>query len=127
MQQLQNYLDDFGNANIRALQPSERERQLEHYRRNEEMQTQMVEVRKSSIMASLASEKILLYGTGMASWVPELPPPQGMAEGETGPMRRMEQSLATIQHSFQLPRHSVLEPSTLELQILSFLYEKRSQ
>ncbi|MDT4844879.1 hypothetical protein FQZ97_788480 [compost metagenome] len=127
LQQLQNYLDDFGNANIRALQPSERERQLEHYRRNEEMQTQMVEVRKSSIMASLASEKILLYGTGMASWVPELPPPQGMAEGETGPMRRMEQSLATIQHSFQLPRHSVLEPSTLELQILSFLYEKRSQ
>ncbi|GLH34043.1 hypothetical protein BR1R5_34310 [Pseudomonas sp. BR1R-5] len=127
LQQLQNYLEDLGNAYIRELQPSERERQLEHYRRNEEMQSQMVEARKSSIMASLASEKILLYGTGMASWVPEFPPPQGIAEGETGPMRRMEQSLTTIQHSFQLPRHSVLEPSTLELQILNFLYEKRSQ
>ncbi|ERH50900.1 hypothetical protein O203_11355 [Ectopseudomonas chengduensis] len=127
LQQLQNYLEDLGNAHIRELQPSERERQLEHYRRNEEMQSQMVEARKSSIMASLASEKILLYGTGMASWVPEFPPPQGIAESETGPMRRMEQSLATIQHSFQLPRHSVLEPSTLELQILNFLYEKRSR
>lgn len=127
LQQLQNYLEDLGNAYIRELQPSERERQLEYYRRNEEMQSQMVEARKSSIMASLASEKILLYGTGMASWVPEFPPPQGIAEGETGPMRRMEQSLTTIQHSFQLPRHSVLEPSTLELQILNFLYEKRSQ
>ena len=127
LQQLQNYLEDLGNAYIRELQPSERERQLEHYRRNEEMQTQMVEARKSSIMASLASEKILLYGTGMASWVPEFPPPQGIAEDEMGPMCRMEQSLATIQHSFQLPRHSVLEPSTLELQILNFLYEKRSQ
>ena len=127
LQELQTYLDGLGNAYIRELQPSERERQLEHYRRNEEMQSQMVEVRKSSIMASLASEKILLYGNGMASWVPEFPPPQGMAEGETGPMRRMEQPLATIQHSFQLPRHSVLEPTTLELQILNFLYEKRSQ
>ncbi|MCP1623605.1 hypothetical protein [Pseudomonas nitroreducens] len=127
LQELQMYLDSLGNTHIRELQPSERERQLEHYRRNEEMQSQMVEARKSSIMASLVSEKILLYGTGMANWVPEFPPSQGMAEGETGPMRRVEQSLATIQHSFQLPRHSVLEPSTLELQILNFLYEKRSQ
>ncbi|MNE83602.1 hypothetical protein D3C80_1804280 [compost metagenome] len=91
------------------------------------MQNDMVEARKSSIMASLVSEKVLLYGTGMASWVPAFPPPQEMAHGDTGPMRRMEQSLATIQHTFQIPRHSVLEPSTLELQILSFLYEKRSQ
>jgi len=127
LQELQKYLECLGNAHIRELQPSERERQLEHYRRNEEMQSQMVEAHKSSIMASLASEKILLYGTGMASWVPEFPSAQCIVEGETGPMRRMEQSLATIQHSFQLPRHSVLEPSTLELQILNFLYEKRSQ
>lgn len=125
--ELQKYLDGLGNAHILELQPSERERQLEHHRRNEEMQSRMVEARKTSFIASLGSEKLLLYGTGMASWIPEIPPPQGMAEGETGPMRRMEQSLATIQHSFQLARHSVLEPSTLELQILNFLYEKRSQ
>lgn len=127
LQELQKYLEGLGNAHIRELQPSERERQLEHYRHNEEMQSQMVEARKSSILASLASEKILLYGNGMASWVPEYPLPQGVDEGEPEPMHRIEQSLATIQHSFQLPRHSVLEPSTLELQILNFLYEKRSQ
>lgn len=86
----------------------------------------MAEARKSSILANLASEKILLYGTGMASWIPEFPPAQDIAEGEVEPMRRMEQSLATIQHTVQLPRHSVLEPSTLELQILNFLYEKRT-
>lgn len=125
--ELQKYLDGLGTAHILELQPSERERQLEHHRRNEEMQSQMIEARKSSFIASLGSEKILLYGTGMASWIPQFPPPLGMAEGETGPMRRMEQSLATIQHSFQLARHSVLEPSTLELQILNFLYETRSQ
>lgn len=125
LEELKAYLEGLGEEYIRELQPSERERQLEHYRRNEEMQNQMVEARKSSILANLASEKILLYGTGMASWIPEFPPPQDIAEGEMGPMRRMEQSLATIQHTFQLPRHSVLEPSTLELQILNFLHEKR--
>lgn len=130
LHELQKYLEGLGSGYIREMQPSERERQLELYRRNEEAQSQMLEARKSSIMASLASlasEKILLYGTGMASWIPEFPPPQDMAESETVPMRRMEQSLATIQHSFQIARHSVLEPSTLELQILNFLYEQRSQ
>jgi hypothetical protein len=127
LQKLQKYLENLGNAQIRELQPSERERQLEHYRRNEEMQSQIVESRKSSIWANLASEKILLYGTGMASWVPERPVSEGVDKDEAGPMRRMQQSLSTIKHSFQLPRHSVLEPSTLELQILNFLYEKRSQ
>lgn len=126
LEELKLYLDGLGDEHIRELQPSERERQLEHYRRNEEMQNQMVEARKSSILANLASEKILLYGTGMASWIPEFPPVQDLVEGEVEPMRRMEQSLATIQHTVRLPRHSVLEPSTLELQILNFLYEKRT-
>ncbi|QDD88262.1 hypothetical protein [Pseudomonas oryzihabitans] len=127
LQELQKYLEDLGSRHIRELQPSERERQLERHRGNEEMQSQMIKARKSSIIAKLATEKIMLYGNSIASWVPEFPPPQGSAEGETGSMRRVEQSLATIQHSFQLPRHSILEPSTLELQILHFLYEKRSQ
>lgn len=127
LQELQKYLEGLGDAYILELQPSERQRQLEHHRRNEEMQNDMVEARKSSIIGSLVSEKVLLYGTGMASWVPEFPSPQDMADDETGEMRRMEQSLATIQHTFQIPRHSVLEPSTLEIQILNFLYEKRSQ
>jgi hypothetical protein len=127
LQELQKYLEGLGDAYILELQPSERQRQLEHHRRNEEMQNDMVEARKSSIIGSLVSEKVLLYGTGMASWVPEFPSPQHMADDETGAMRRMEQSLATIQHTFQIPRHSVLEPSTLEIQILNFLYEKRSQ
>ncbi|MGF6090338.1 hypothetical protein [Pseudomonas sp. 18173] len=127
LQELRKYLEGLGDTHIRELQPSERERQLEHHRRNEQMQNEMVEARKSSILASLVSEKVLLYGVGMASWVPEFPPPQHMDGNETGPMRRMEQSLATIKHTFQLPRHSVLEPSTLELQILNFLHEKRSQ
>lgn len=126
LQELRKYLEGLGDTHIRELQPSERERQLEHHRRNEQMQNEMVEARKSSILASLVSEKVLLYGVGMASWVPEFPPPQHMDGNETGPMRRMEQSLATIKHTFQLPRHSVLEPSTLELQILNFLHEKRS-
>jgi hypothetical protein len=127
LQELVKYLEDLGDAHIRELQPSERERQLEHHRRDEEMQNDMAEARKSSSLASLVSEKVLLYGTGMASWIPEFPPPQDLADGESVPMRRMEQSLATIQHMFQLPRHSVLEPSTFEIQILNFLYEKRSQ
>ncbi len=76
------YLDGLGDEHIREMQPSERERQLEHYRRNEEMQNQIVEARKSSILANLASEKILLYGTGMASWIPEFPLVQDIAEGE---------------------------------------------
>lgn len=124
--ELRAYLEGLGDEHIRELQPSERERQLEHYRRNEEMQNQMVEARKYSFLANLASEKVLLYGTGMASWIPEFPLPQDIAEGEIGPMRRIEQSLATVRHTVKLPRHSVLEPSTLEIQILNFLYEKRT-
>lgn len=127
LQELQAYLENLGNTFIRELQPSERERQLEHHRRNEEMQNQMVEARKSSVLGSLVGEKILLYGTGMASWVPNFPSPQDGADADVAPMHRMEQSLATFRHSVQLPRHSVLEPSTLEQQILHFLYGKRSQ
>lgn len=127
LRELQKYLEGLGGAHIRELQPSERERQLEHHQRSEEMQISMAEANKSSVLGILASEKVLLYGSGMASWIPEFPTPQDMVNGEAGPMRRMEQSLATIQHTFHIPRHSVLEPSTLEIQILNFLYEKRSQ
>ncbi|MDL2185698.1 hypothetical protein P5706_16060 [Pseudomonas sp. ChxA] len=127
LQELHKYLEGLGDSHIRELQPSERQRQLEHHRRNEQMQNDMVEARASSIMADLVSEQVLLYGTGMASWVPAFPPPQDMADGDTGPMRRIEQSLATVQHIFQIPRQSVLEPSTLEIQTLNFLYVERTR
>lgn len=126
LQELHKYLEGLGDAHIRELQPSERQRQLEQHRRNEQMQNDMVEARASSIMADLVSEQVLLYGTGMASWVPAFPPAQDMADGDTGPMRRIEQSLATVQHIFQIPRQSVLEPSTLEIQTLNFLYVERT-
>lgn len=127
LQELHKYLEGLGDAHIRELQPSERQRQLEHHQRNEQMQNDMVEARASSIMAGLVSEQVLLYGTGMASWVPAFPPPQDMADGDAGPMRRIEQSLATVQHIFQIPRQAVLEPSSLEIQTLNFLYVERTR
>lgn len=123
MAELQRYLDGLGDAHIRELQPSERQRQLEHDLRNEKMQSEMVEARKGSIFSSLVSEKVLLYGTGMASWIPEFARAQDDASEQAAPMRRMEQSLAT----FQIPRQSVLDPTTLELTVFTFLLEPRSQ
>ncbi len=127
MAELQRYLDGLGDAHIRELQPSERQRQLEHDLRNEKMQSEMVEARKGSIFSSLVSEKVLLYGTGMASWIPEFARAQDDASEQAAPMRRMEQSLATVQHTFQIPRQSVLDPTTLELTVFTFLLEPRSQ
>ncbi|WP_422403064.1 hypothetical protein [Pseudomonas sp. GZD-209] len=127
LQELHKYLEGLGDAHIRELQPSERQRQLEHHRRSEQMQNDMVEARASSIMADLVREQVILYGTGMASWVPAFPPPQDVADGDTGAMRRIEQSLATVQHFFQIPRQSVLEPSSLEIQTLNFLYVERTR
>ncbi|WP_283190697.1 hypothetical protein [Pseudomonas sp. PMCC200344] len=91
------------------------------------MQSEMVEARKGSIFSSLVSEKVLLYGTGMASWIPEFARAQDDASEQAAPMRRMEQSLATVQHTFQIPRQSVLDPTTLELTVFTFLLEPRSQ
>jgi hypothetical protein len=91
------------------------------------MQNDMVEARKGSIFSSLVNEKVLLYGTGMACWIPEFPQAQNDANDQVAPMRRMEQSLATVQHTFHLPRQSALDPTTLELTIFTFLLEPRSQ
>ncbi|WP_434568395.1 hypothetical protein [Pseudomonas sp. Z3-8] len=127
MAALRGYLDGLGDAHIRELQPSERQRQLEHDLRNEKMQNDMAEARKRSIFSSLVNEKVLLYGTGMACWIAEFPQAQNDANDQVAPMRRMEQSLATVQHTFHLPRQSVLDPTTLELTIFTFLLEPRSQ
>ena len=123
---LRGYLDGLGEAFIRELSPSERQRQLELYRRNEKMQTEIVEARKASPLSSLFNEKILLHGIGMASWIPEYPRAKGEVNDQAPPMRRMEQTLATIQHTFQLPRQSVLDPTTLEFTVLAYLLETRS-
>jgi len=123
---LRGYLDGLGEAYIRELLPSERQRQLELHRRNEKMQSEMVEARKASPISSLFSEKVLLHGIGMASWIPEHPRAKGEVNDQTAPMRRIEQTLATVQHTVQLPRQSVLDPTTLELTVFTHLLESRA-
>ncbi len=73
------------------------------------------QARRESIFASIVSEPVLLYGTRSVSWVPD---------PATGP-RRIETPLATISHSFEIPRVDIVDSMGLQLMLISFRGEER--
>ncbi|ROM28581.1 hypothetical protein BK645_06300 [Pseudomonas protegens] len=123
LDRLKEYCDGLEEVGfIAELQPSERELQLEGQRRADVMSDMMQESRKSSPLAGLFSESILLHGNGMVTWIDDsayqAQPKNGEVQG-TSHLRRMEQSLAGISHSFELPREEVLDPIGLQVRLFN--------
>lgn len=113
---LETYLDGLKSiGRVPELHPSERERTIEWQRHADSMSEVHREARRKSIFASIVSESVLLYGTRSVSWVPD---------PATEP-RRLETPLATISHSFELPRVDIIDSMGLQLMLMRFRSEKR--
>lgn len=117
LEEKEKYLEGLGSIGVLPeLHPSERERLMEWQRHTDSMAAAFSESRKKSIIASLATELLMLYGTGSVSWVSD----------RSAPPRRIETPLATISHSFELPRTDIVDPIGLQQMIISFRRETRS-
>lgn len=130
LDRLKNYCDGLEDVGfIAELQPSERERQLEGQRRNDVISDAMKESRKNSPLAGLFSESVLLHGNGVVTWIDDSVYLRGGKSDEQGKnaLRRMEQSLATFSHSFELPREEVLDPVGLQVGLLNLKSQGRSE
>src|SRR3546814_14637241 len=68
------------------------------------------EARKKSIFASIATESLVLYGTGSISWISD----------ERFPPRRLETSMGSISHSVEMPRTDTVDPLGLQLMLIKF-------
>lgn len=111
------YLDGLKSiGRVPELHPSERERTIEWQRHADSMADAHRQARRKSILASIVSESVLLYGTRSVSWVPD---------PATEP-RRIETPLASISHTFEIPRVDIVDPMGLQLMLISFRGEKRS-
>lgn len=108
---------------IAELQPSERERQLEGQRRSDFMNDAMRAGRKNSPFGGIFAERILLYGNGMVTWIEDSLSPRDDGEQNEQQPRRMEQTLASISRSFELPREEILEPVGLQMKLLGIQSE----
>jgi hypothetical protein len=102
---------------VPELHPSERERTLEWQRHSDSMAEAHRQARCNSILASIVTESVLLYGTRSVSWVPDL----------GAEPRRIETPLATISHSFEIPRVDIVDPMGLQLMLIGFRSEKRPE
>ena len=127
-----NRLKQYGDALeevgfIAELQPSERERQLEGQRRSDFMNDAMRASRKNSPFAGIFAERILLYGNGMVTWIEDSLSPRDDGEQNEHQPRRMEQTLASISHSFELPREEILEPVGLQMKLLGIQSEEQPE
>lgn len=102
---------------VPELHPSERERQLEWQRHSDRMAEAWRAARKKSMLAQIATESLILYGTRAVSWFKD----------HTDEQRRIETPMGRISHSFEMPRVEIVDPIGLQLMLLHFRGEDRPQ
>ena len=95
---------------IKELSPSERERMIENHRQHESMRQAHKEAEKKSVLMSIVSRSVLLYGTRSIS----------KFVGIDGKEQRNEMPLHSIHHSFETPRLDILEPFDLDYTLRVF-------
>lgn len=95
---------------IKELSPSERERMIENHRQHESMRQAHKEAEKKSVLMSIVSRSVLLYGTRSIS----------KFVGMDGKEQRNEMPLHSIHHSFETPRLDILEPFDLDYTLRVF-------
>lgn len=95
---------------IKELRPSERERLIENHRQHESMRQTYKASEKTSILASLATRQVLLYGTRSISYF----------KGMGGKQQRSEMKMHSFSHSIESPRIDILEPFELDYMLRVF-------
>ena len=108
---LEAYIDGLRSpGRIKELRPSERERLIENHRQHESMRQAYKASEKSSILASLATRQVLLYGTRSISYF----------KGVGGKQQRSEMKMHSFTHSIESPRLDTLEPFDLDYTLRVF-------
>ncbi|AUW58186.1 hypothetical protein C1T17_08790 [Sphingobium sp. SCG-1] len=108
---LEAYIEGLRSAGrIKELRPSERERLIENHRQHESMRQAYKASEKTSIMASLATRQVLLYGTRSISYF----------KGVGGKQQRSEMQMHSFRHSIESPRLHILEPFDLDYTLRVF-------
>lgn len=108
---LEAYIDGLRSpGRIKELRPSERERLIENHRQHESMRQAYKASEKSSILASLATRQVLLYGTRSISYF----------KGVGGKKQRSETKMHSFTHSIESPRLDILEPFDLDYMLRVF-------
>lgn len=95
---------------IKELRPSERERLIEGHRQHESMWQTRKDAQKSSILMSLATRSVLLYGNRSISYF----------KGPDGNTQRNEMKMHSMSHSFEMPRLDILESFDLDYTLRVF-------
>lgn len=105
------YIDGLrSSGRIKELRPSERERLIENHRQQEAMRQAYKQAQKKSILASLATRQVLLYGTRSISYF----------IGMGGEQQRSEMKMHGLSHSIESPRVDILEPFDLDYMLRVF-------
>ncbi|KUL92586.1 hypothetical protein DK26_28265 [Bosea sp. WAO] len=105
------YIDGLRKAGrIKELRPSERERLIESHRQHESMRQAHKQAEKKSILMSVVSRSVLLYGNRSIS----------RFEGPDGKTQRHEMKLHSFSHSIESPRLDILEPFDLDYTLRLF-------
>jgi len=108
---LEAYIDGLRTpGRIKELRPSERERLIENHRQHESMRQAYKASEKTSILASLATRQVLLYGTRSISYF----------KGMGGKQQRSEMKMHSFSHSIESPRLDILEPFDLDYMLRVF-------
>ncbi|WP_420139300.1 hypothetical protein [Sphingomonas sp.] len=108
---LETYIDGLRSpGRIKELRPSERDRLIENHRQHESMRQAHKQAEKKSILASLATRQVLLYGTRSISYF----------KGMGGKQQRSEMKMHSFSHSIESPRLDILEPFDLDYMLRVF-------
>lgn len=98
-----------------AFRPSERERQLQGYRRVDFRRAVHKQAEQGSLLSALADKATVLYGTSGVIYI------QRDAGGEP---RRQEVAMGAQEFSFEFPRLEILDPVGLQYKIQLFQSER---
>ena len=99
-----------------AFRPSERERQLQHYRLSDSMDQIQRDAFEHSIASKIAHRSLVLYGTGSVYYV---------YSGDESQPRRQVSPFSSFEQTIEFPRLSVLDPVGLHCTTLSLHSEPR--
>ncbi|UVK50961.1 hypothetical protein DBIPINDM_004162 [Mesorhizobium sp. AR02] len=108
---LDSYLEGLRRVGlIKELRPSERERMIESHKQERLMRRVHKEGAKRSVLMSLVSRSVLLYGTRSISYF----------QDPDGKKHRNEMQLHSLSHSFEAPRLDIIEPFELNYALRVF-------
>ncbi|VWB05887.1 hypothetical protein BLA6993_00075 [Burkholderia lata] len=116
LSRLEQYISALNKVGVvKELAPSERQRFIERHQREQAMEAAYKAMEEKSILRTLASRSVILYGRRSINYITDL----------AGNSQRSEIDMHTISHRSELPRMSIFDPTELEYQLFVFRAERR--